>query len=49
MKQWATCKHWIPNGGILGYGYCRVNKFGYRNPTQTCKTKYVAKDNEDKK
>lgn len=32
-----NCYHWQPNGGVLGYGYCKVQKWVYRKPTQTCK------------
>ena len=35
-----NCIHWIPNGGVLGYGYCSAKKWVYRKPTQTCDTKY---------
>ena len=31
----ANCAHWVPNGGVLGYGYCSAKKWVYRKPTQT--------------
>lgn len=43
VKQCCNCKHWIPNGGILDYGYCRANQMGYRKPNQKCEKKYEAK------
>ena len=33
-----TCQFWQPNGGVLGIGYCFVDKNAtYRKPEQTCK------------
>lgn len=31
------CAFWISNGGILGFGYCYLNDFGYRKFSQSCK------------
>lgn len=38
-KICKNCLWWIPNGGVLGMGYCIANKYGYRKPQQTCVTK----------
>ena len=36
-KICKNCQWWQPNGGVLGFGYCRNNHWTYRKPTQTCK------------
>lgn len=41
MNYCKDCKHWIPNGGVLGYGYCRANMMGYRKPTQSCEKNFI--------
>lgn len=33
----GNCAYWIDNGGFLHVGYCRINDYGYRKKTQTCK------------
>ena len=35
-KNCKNCKFWQPNGGILGMGYCKADKWTYRKPIQTC-------------
>jgi len=39
-----NCGHWVPNGSPLGIGYCTMNKWAYRKPTQSCKDKYEQKE-----
>ena len=39
-KICRTCKNWIPNGGVLGIGYCTAKKWTYRKPTQSCNDDY---------
>lgn len=36
----GDCIHWIPNGGILNFGYCRQNQMGYRKFNQKACKKY---------
>lgn len=43
-KKCGSCKHWQPNGGVLGFGYCKANGWVYRRPEQGCKTKYEDKE-----
>lgn len=39
-KNCGNCAYWQPNGGVLGYGYCIQNGWGYRKRTQSCKDAY---------
>lgn len=34
--QCGNCCYWIPNGGVLRVGYCRLEKFAYRKEAQSC-------------
>lgn len=35
-KICENCTYFQPNGGVLNMGYCTINKWTYRKPSQTC-------------
>ena len=42
-KICGNCLNWILNGGVLRYGYCRVNSMTHRRYNDNCKGAYGTK------